>query len=61
MKEVTKARVFWMFTYLMVVAAILTIAVSYASGLHHWANGLIVFASLCSIGWITILIHLASK
>ena len=61
MKEVTKGRVFWTFTHLMVCVTILTIIVSYATGLHHWVDGLVTFASLCSIGWIGVLVHLASK
>lgn len=61
MSEVTKAKFFWTFTYLMVLASILTLVVSFIVGLQHWAEGLIMFASICSIGWIAVLVHLANK
>lgn len=61
MSEVTKAKVFWTFTHLMVFATVLTLFVSYSVGLQHWVEALIMFASICSIGWIAVLVHLANK
>ncbi len=61
MSEVTKSKVFKTFTYLLFFASALTVIVSYAVGLHHWVEGLVMFASICSIGWIGVLVHLANS